>query len=135
MFSVGANMSASRGRPDRHRPRAAGRPQPAAAASSAGPGLPGNNQNMLALIATEAQRRWRAAPDPATTFTNIRLSRSAASSQRAKAMSDQDGALLDHLTQPARVGLWRLARRGDGQADRAQRAFEAVSKVIPPPTA
>jgi flagellar hook-associated protein 1 FlgK len=98
------------------------------AASSSAAGLPGNNQNALALIATE-RTALAGGADPATTFTNI-ISSFGASSQRAKAMSDQDGAMLDHLTQLRESVSGVSLDEEMVHLTAAQRAFEAISKVI-----
>ena len=95
MFTVGATSAGAASQIDVD-PTLLADPSLLAASSSAA-GLPGNNQNMLAMIATE-RTALAGGSDPATTFTNI-VSSFGASSQRAKAMSDQDGALLDNLTQ------------------------------------
>jgi flagellar hook-associated protein 1 FlgK len=98
------------------------------AASSSAAGLPGNNQNALALIATE-RTALAGGADPATTFTNI-VSSFGASSQRVKAMADQDGAMLNHLTQMRESVSGVSLDEEMVKLTAAQRAFEAMSKVI-----
>ena len=98
------------------------------AASSSAAGLPGNNQSALALIATE-RTALAGGADPATTFTNI-ISSFGASAQRAKAMSDQDGALLTNLTQMRESVSGVSLDEEMVKLTASQRAFEAVSKVI-----
>jgi len=98
------------------------------AASSSAAGLPGNNQNALALIGTE-RTALAGGADPATTFTNI-VSSFGASSQRAKAMADQDSAMLDHLTQMRESVSGVSLDEEMVKLTAAQRAFEAMSKVI-----
>jgi flagellar hook-associated protein 1 len=126
MFSVGATAAgaAAQLRVD---PTLAANPGLLAASASAA-GLPGNNQNMLALIDTE-RTALAGGADPATSFTNI-IQRFGSSSQRATAMSAQDGALLDHLTQ-LRDSVSGVSLDEEMiHLTAAQRAFEAVSKVI-----
>ena len=98
------------------------------AASSSAAGLPGNNQNMLSLVATE-RTALAGGADPGTSFTNI-VSQFGASAQRAHAMSDQDGALLDHLTQLRESTSGVSLDEEMVKLTSAQRAFEAMSKVI-----
>jgi flagellar hook-associated protein 1 FlgK len=98
------------------------------AASATAAGVPGNNQGMLALIATE-RTALAGGSDPGTTFTNI-VSQFGASSQRAQAMSDQDGAMLDHLTQLRESTSGVSLDEEMVKLTSAQRAFEAMSKVI-----
>jgi len=98
------------------------------AASSSAAGLPGNNHNMLALVASE-RTALAGGSDPATTFTNL-VSSFGSASQRARAMSDQDGALLDHLSQMRESVSGVSLDEEMVKLTASQRAFEAVSKVI-----
>ena len=91
-------------------------------------GLPGDNTNMNAMIATE-QTALAGGSDPETTFSNI-VATFGGASQRAKAMSDQDGALLDNLTNLRESTSGVSLDEEMVNLTSAQRAFEAVSKVI-----
>jgi flagellar hook-associated protein 1 FlgK len=91
-------------------------------------GLPGDNTNINAMIATE-QTALAGGSSPETTFSNIVASFGTAS-QRAKAMSDQDGALLDNLTNLRESTSGVSLDEEMVNLTSAQRAFEAVSKVI-----
>jgi flagellar hook-associated protein 1 FlgK len=126
MFAVGATSAGAAGQIDID-PALLADPSLLAASSSAA-GLPGNNQNALALVATE-RTALAGGSDPATTFTNI-MSSFGASSQRAQAMSDQDGALLDHITQLRESVSGVSLDEEMVKLTAAQRAFEAMSKVI-----
>ncbi len=97
-------------------------------ASSSAAGLPGDNTNVNAMIATE-QTALAGGSSPETTFSNIVASFGAAS-QRASAMSDQDGALLDNLTNLRESTSGVSLDEEMVNLTSAQRAFEAVSKVI-----
>jgi flagellar hook-associated protein 1 FlgK len=97
-------------------------------ASSSAAGLPGDNTNVNAMIATE-QTALAGGSSPETTFSNIVASFGAAS-QRATAMSDQDGALLDNLTNLRESTSGVSLDEEMVNLTSAQRAFEAVSKVI-----
>jgi flagellar hook-associated protein 1 FlgK len=126
MFAVGATSAGAAGQIDID-PALLADPSLLAASSSAA-GLPGNNQNALALIATE-RTALAGGSDPATTFTNI-MSSFGASAQRAHAMSDQDGALLDHITQLRESVSGVSLDEEMVKLTASQRAFEAMSKVI-----
>jgi flagellar hook-associated protein 1 FlgK len=126
MFAVGATAAGAAAQIDVD-PTLLANPSLLAASSSAA-GLPGNNQNMLAMIATE-RTVLAGGSDPSTTFTNI-VSSFGGASQRAKAMSDQDGALLNNLTQLRESVSGVSLDEEMVHLTAAQRAFEAVSKVI-----
>jgi flagellar hook-associated protein 1 FlgK len=126
MFTVGATSAGAAGQIDID-PALLADPSLLAASSTAA-GLPGNNQNMLALVNTE-RTALASGADPSTTFTNL-VSSFGAASQRAKAMSDQDGAMLDHLTQLRESVSGVSLDEEMVHLTSAQRAFEAVSKVI-----
>jgi flagellar hook-associated protein 1 FlgK len=98
------------------------------ATSSSAAGLPGDNQNVLAMIATE-RTALAGGADPGTSFTNI-VSQFGASTQRAQAMADQDGGLLDNLTQLRESTSGVSLDEEMVNLTSAQRAFEAMSKVI-----
>jgi flagellar hook-associated protein 1 FlgK len=98
------------------------------AASSSAAGLPGDNTNMNAMIATE-QTALAGGSDPETTFGNI-VATFGGASQRAQAMSDQDGALLDNLTNLRESTSGVSLDEEMVNLTSAQRAFEAVGKVI-----
>jgi flagellar hook-associated protein 1 FlgK len=83
---------------------------------------------MNAMIATE-QTALAGGSDPETTFSNI-VATFGGASQRAKAMSDQDGALLDNLTNLRESTSGVSLDEEMVNLTSAQRAFEAVSKVI-----
>jgi flagellar hook-associated protein 1 FlgK len=126
MFSVGATSASAASLIDVD-PTLLADPSLLAASSSAA-GLPGNNQNALALIGTE-RTALAGGADPATTFTNI-VSSFGASAQRARAMADQDSAMLDHLTQMRESVSGVSLDEEMVKLTAAQRAFEAMSKVI-----
>jgi flagellar hook-associated protein 1 FlgK len=98
------------------------------AAASTAAGLPGDNTNMLALIGTE-RAALAGGSDPATTLQGI-VSQFGGSAQTAKAVADQDGAILDHLTQLRESTSGVSLDEEMINMTRAQRAFEAVGKVI-----
>jgi flagellar hook-associated protein 1 FlgK len=108
-------------------PNLAANPGLLAAASTAA-GLSGDNTNMLALVATE-RTALSGGADPATTFGNL-VSQFGAASRTSQAVADQDGALLDHLTQLRQSTSGVSLDEEMVNLTSAQRAFEAVSKVI-----
>jgi flagellar hook-associated protein 1 FlgK len=126
VFSVGAT-SAGAAAQIAIDPTLAANPSLLAAASSAG-GLPGDNTNMNAMIATE-QTALAGGSDPETTFSSI-VAGFGGAAQRAKAMSDQDGALLDNLTNLRESTSGVSLDEEMVNLTSAQRAFEAMSKVI-----
>jgi flagellar hook-associated protein 1 FlgK len=83
---------------------------------------------MLALIATE-RTALAGGADPGTTFGTI-VSQFGGASQRASAMSEQDGAMLEHLSQLRESSSGVSIDEELIKLTAAQRAFEAVSKVI-----
>jgi len=126
VFTVGATSAGAAGQITID-PTLAADPSLLAAASSAG-GLPGDNTNMNAMIATE-RTALAGGSDPETTFSNI-VAGFGSAAQRAKAMSDQDGALLDNLTTLRESASGVSLDEEMVNLTSAQRAFEAVSKVI-----
>ena len=80
------------------------------------------------MIATE-QTALAGGSDPETSFSNI-VAGFGGAAQRAKAMSDQDGALLDNLTNLRESTSGVSLDEEMVNLTSAQRAFEAVSKVI-----
>jgi len=126
VFTVGATSAGAAGQITIDATLAAD-PSLLAAASAAG-GLPGDNTNMNAMIATE-QTALAGGSDPETTFSSI-VAGFGGASQRAKAMSDQDGALLDNLTNLRESASGVSLDEEMVNLTSAQRAFEAMSKVI-----
>jgi flagellar hook-associated protein 1 FlgK len=108
-------------------PTLAANPSLLAAASSAA-GLQGDNQNLLALIATE-RTALAGGKSPEDTFSTI-VSQFGGATQRSKAMADQDGALLDNLNQMRESTSGVSLDEEMINLTSAQRAFEAVSKVV-----
>ena len=98
----------------------------AAAASAAT--LPGDASNLQALIATEYLALPRA-PTPARPWAASPPT-TARDRQRRRAMSEQDGAILDHL-QEMRESVGGVSIDEELiNLTKSQRAFEAVMKVI-----
>jgi flagellar hook-associated protein 1 FlgK len=126
LFAVGATAAGAAARIAVD-PTTLANPSLLAAASSAA-GLTGDNTNMLALIATE-RTALAGGADPGKTFEGI-VSQFGSSSQRSSAMAEQDGALLDHLSQLRESSSGVSIDEELIKLTSAQRAFEAVSKVI-----
>ena len=102
-------------------------PRALAAASSAA-ALPGDASSLQALVATERQA-LSGGSDASTTLADI-TSQFGASSQSARAVADQDGALRDHL-RSMRDGASGVSIDEELiELQKAQRAYEAVAKVI-----
>jgi flagellar hook-associated protein 1 FlgK len=98
------------------------------AAATTAAGAPGDNTNLLALINTETAA-LPSGGNPAATFQAI-VSGFGGRAQLTKAMSDQDGAILDNLTQMRESTSGVSLDEEMINMTRAQRAFEAVGKVI-----
>jgi len=104
----------------------AGNPSLLAAASVAG--APGDNRNMLALIATE-RTALSTGVDAASSLQNV-VTGFGGSTQRARSIADQDAGLHAHLSQMRESASGVSIDEEMINMTKAQRAFEAMSKVI-----
>jgi len=100
----------------------------ALAAASASTGVPGDAQNLLAIIGTESQA-LSAGTDVGATLSSI-TAQFGAATQRASASSEQDAAVKKNLTdlRQSVSGVSTDEELISMQA--AQRAYEAIAKVI-----
>lgn len=98
------------------------------AASGTATGIPGDATNLQALVATDSQA-VAGANDPAAALGAI-FSSFGSSTKKARALADQDAGVADHLTK-MRDSVSGVSIDEEIVAmTQAQRAFEAVSKVI-----
>jgi flagellar hook-associated protein 1 FlgK len=92
-------------------------------------GSPGDNANLLAMIATEQQTLTTSGATPSATLQRLTASFGSQTAQ-AKAFADQDGALVSHL------GTLRDSASGVSideemiNLTKSQRAYQAIAKVI-----
>jgi flagellar hook-associated protein 1 FlgK len=126
MFTVGAT-SAGAAAQIAVDPTLAGNSSLLAAASTAA-GAPGDNTNLSALIATE-QSALPTGGNPGATFAGI-VAQFGGVSQRASAMSAQDGSILDNLSQLRESTSGVSIDEEMVNLTAAQNAFDAMSKVI-----
>ncbi|HXI58940.1 MAG TPA: flagellar hook-associated protein FlgK [Polyangia bacterium] len=101
---------------------------PSLLAAASAPGASGDNRNLLAIINTE-RTALSTGNDAATTFQGIVTSFGSAA-QRSKAIADQDVGIADHLNQLRESASGVSLDEEMINMTKAQRAFEAVSKVI-----
>lgn len=101
---------------------------PALLAAAAAPGASGDNSNMQALVNTEGAALSTGA-DVSTTFQNL-VTAFGSKSALSKAISDQDSGMVDHLNQLRESSSGVNLDEEMVNLTKAQRAFEAVSKVI-----
>ncbi len=98
-------------------------------ASTTATGLPGDATNLLALVATERGALATSNATPTATLAKI-TSDFGGSAQRATLDAEGDGAILDHLT-ATRESISGVSIDEElVNLMKAQRAFEATSKVI-----
>lgn len=97
-----------------------------AAASAAG--ASGNNTNMQALVNTE-RTALSTGVDVSTTFQNL-VTSFGSRSALSKAISGQDSGMIDHLSQLREASSGVNLDEEMINMTKAQRAFEAVAKVI-----
>ena len=103
-------------------------PRALAAASSAS-GLPGDATALQAILETERRALGTTGLDPTATLADL-TSQFGGSTRSARAISDQDGSLRDHL-QTMRQAVSGVSIDEELLAlQKAQRAYEAVAKVI-----
>jgi flagellar hook-associated protein 1 FlgK len=88
----------------------------------------GDNRNVLALIATE-QQTLAGGSDPIVSFQRIVTGFGNATSQ-AQAMADHDGAMAGHLRQLRDATSGVSLDEEMINLTKAQKAYEAVAKVI-----
>jgi flagellar hook-associated protein 1 FlgK len=106
----------------------AGDPRTLAAASSAA-GLPGDATALQAILATERQALGATGLDPTSTLSDI-TSQFGGATRSARAISDQDGSLRDHLQSMRQAASGVSIDEELLALQKAQRAYEAVAKVI-----
>ena len=97
-------------------------------AAASAPGASGDNRNMQALVNTE-RTALSTGVDVSTTYQNI-VTAFGSKSALSKAISDQDSGMLDHLSQLRESTSGVNLDEEMINLTKAQRAFEAVSKVI-----
>ncbi|MEA2696665.1 MAG: flagellar hook-associated protein 1 [Myxococcales bacterium] len=101
---------------------------PSLLAAASAPGASGDNRNLLAIINTE-RTALSTGNDAATTFQGIVTSFGSAA-QRSSAVAGQDAGIADHLDQLRESASGVSLDEEMINMTKAQRAFEAVSKVI-----
>ena len=107
--------------------RVAADPRMLAAASTA-PAASGDNRNILALMATETQA-LASGDNPTATLQQI-VGNFGLSTARATALASHDGAMTDHLKQLRDATSGVSLDEETINLTKAQRAYEALAKVI-----
>jgi flagellar hook-associated protein 1 len=98
------------------------------AAATTLPAASGDNRNVLALIATESQA-LAGGNNPVVTFQKI-VTGFGTSTSQAQAMADHDGAMATHLRQLRDATSGVSLDEEMVNLTKAQKAYEAVAKVI-----
>jgi flagellar hook-associated protein 1 FlgK len=98
------------------------------AAATATPAAAGDNRNILALMATE-QQALAGGNDPVASLQKI-VGDFGTSATQARAIAEHDGAMAEHLTKLRDSTSGVSIDEEMINLTKAQRAFEAMSKVI-----